>query len=90
MTAKIQELEQAAETDTVKERAKTERDLMLAEIRKQVSLQIQEIKGDQAVRLARVTGEEALELQDDAQRHELGLGAADVAARQAPEGSPPG
>jgi hypothetical protein len=93
--AEIDELRQAEATDQVKEQAKTERDVALAEIEGKLEEFITTLKGDQAERLAQIKGELAIELQqvkgsqdmaeqDDQQKHEVAMAAAEGdQARQA-------
>jgi hypothetical protein len=76
-----QMLQQAAmeqEAGLAKERAKTERDLLLSEIDERLQRHLQAVKGQQAVEQIQVKGAVDLAKQDDAQRHDVGLGAAEA------------
>lgn len=74
----VKQLQQEAEAGLLKEQAKTERDRMLADIEGRIEAALIRVKGDEAVRLQHVKDAGALAKQDDAQRHDLGINAADA------------
>jgi hypothetical protein len=74
----LQEAAMEREAGLAKERAKTERDLMLSEIDKRFNAALQRLKGQQAEDQIILKGQIDMAKQDDAQRHDLGIHAADA------------
>ena len=76
----LQQAAQEQEAGLSKERAKTERDLLLAQIDQKFQAALQQLKGQQSLEQIAAKGATDLRKQDDAQRHELGLAGEDQAA----------
>lgn len=74
----LQQAAQEQEAGLAKERAKTERDLLLEQIDQKFQAAMQQLKGQQAMELQMLKDANALRKQDDAQRHDLGIHAADT------------
>ncbi len=72
-TQLVQQLRQEVETGLAKEREKTSRDQLLADIQGRIDAALIKIKGDEAIRLQQAKDAGALAKQDDAQRHDLGM-----------------
>ena len=82
MQQMLQQAQQEIEQGLSKEKAKTERDVYLAEIDSRLAAFLQELKGQQALQQIAAKGATELRKQDDAQRHDLGMAAEDAALAQ--------
>lgn len=78
LTQMVQAAKQEIDSGLAKEREKTQRDVFLADMEQRFERMLQQLKGDQAIRQIQVKGAVDLAKQDDAQRHEVGLSAADA------------
>ena len=75
LQGELQKMQQAIQTDAIKEQSKTEREMLLADLDAKFKAFLQELKGEQALELARLKASAELRLQDDAQRHDFAKGA---------------